>query len=51
MKRKDAKNDFFYGVVMVAMFAATVFNVAVEYFDRQAAFVVAEAVRPRAAMA
>jgi hypothetical protein len=35
MKRKhEAKNDFFYAVVMFAMFAVMMFNVAAEFFHR-----------------
>jgi hypothetical protein len=54
MKHKheaEAKNDFFYAVVMFAIFAVMVFNVAVEFFEREhkAYFAqVAEAPQPRA---
>lgn len=30
-RKRDAKNDFFYALVMFAMFAVVVFNVAAEF--------------------
>jgi len=51
MNRKpEAKNDFFYALVIFAMFAVVVFNVAAEFFAHypEAYFVdFNEAVEPR----
>jgi len=51
MNRKhEPKNDFFYSLVMFAMFAVVVFSVAAEFIDRhpEAFFVdTNEALKPR----
>ena len=49
-RKREAKNDFFYALVMFAMFAVVVFNVAAEFVARypEAYFVdTNEAVEPR----
>jgi hypothetical protein len=49
-RKREAKNDFFYAVVMFAMFAVVVFNVAAEFVAKypEAYFVdFNEAVEPR----
>jgi hypothetical protein len=33
-RRHEAKNDFFYGLVMFVMFAVVVFNIAVAFYER-----------------
>ena len=32
-RKRQAKNDFFYAFVMVAMFAVAVFNIAAAFFE------------------
>ena len=49
-RKRDAKNDFFYGLVLCAVFAVVVFNVAAEFAAHlpEAYFVdFNEAVQPR----
>jgi hypothetical protein len=49
-RKREAKNDFFYALVMFAMFAVVVFNVAAEFVARhpEAYFVyIDEAAQPR----
>lgn len=49
-RKRDAKNDFFYGLVLFAVFAVVVFNVAAEFVAHfpEAYFVdFNEAVEPR----
>jgi hypothetical protein len=53
-RKRDAKNDFFYALVMFAMFAVVVFTVAAEFaaLVPEAYFVdFNEAVRPRPMLA
>jgi hypothetical protein len=53
-RKRDAKNDFFYALVMFAMFAVVVFNVAAEFaaLVPEAHFVdFDEAVQPRLMLA
>ena len=48
-RKRDAKNDFFYGLVLFAVFAVVVFNVAAELAHFPEAYFVDfnEAVQPR----
>ncbi|MGZ8253393.1 MAG: hypothetical protein ACXW2G_03440 [Burkholderiaceae bacterium] len=53
-RKRDAKNDFFYALVMVAVFAVVVFNVAAELAALVPEVYFAdfdEAVQPRAMVA